>query len=40
MKQLKNWFVFGLAVVALLAPLKFGTPVIIQAGNPTASRQF
>ena len=31
MKRLKNWFVFGLATVAFLAPLKFGTPVIIQA---------
>src|ERR1035441_1898741 len=33
MKRLKNWFVFGLATVAFLAPLKFGTPVIIQAAN-------
>ena len=32
MKGLKNWFVFGLAAVAFLAPLKFGTPVMIQAG--------
>ncbi len=30
MKRLKNWFVFGLATVAFLAPLKFGTPVMIQ----------
>jgi O-antigen ligase len=33
MKRLKNWFVFGLAAVAFLAPLKFGMPVIIQAPN-------
>jgi O-antigen ligase len=32
MKGLKNWFVFGLAAVAFLAPLKFGTPVMVQAG--------
>ncbi|HUJ72691.1 MAG TPA: hypothetical protein VLZ30_10620, partial [Verrucomicrobiae bacterium] len=32
MKRLKNWFVFGLAAVAFLTPLKFGTPVMIQAG--------
>ena len=31
MKRLKNWFVFGLAAVALLTPLKFGTPVMIQS---------
>ena len=34
MKRLKNWFVFGLATVAFLAPLKFGTPVMIQAAAP------
>jgi len=33
MKRLKNWFVFGLATVAFLAPLKFGTPVIIQSSS-------
>src|SRR6266404_2230553 len=32
MKELKNWFVFGLAAVAFLAPLKFGTPTMLQAG--------
>ena len=32
MKRLTNWFVFGLAAVAFLAPLKFGTPTMIQAG--------
>jgi len=32
MKGLTNWFVFGLAAVAFLAPLKFGTPTMIQAG--------
>ena len=32
MKGLANWFVFGLAAVAFLAPLKFGTPTMIQAG--------
>lgn len=31
MKGFKNWFVFGLAAVAFLAPLKFGTPVILQS---------
>jgi tetratricopeptide (TPR) repeat protein len=32
MKRLTNWFVFGLAAVVFLAPLKFGTPTMIQAG--------
>jgi O-antigen ligase len=32
MKSLKNWFVFGLAALAFLAPLKFGAPTMIQAG--------
>src|SRR5664280_604339 len=31
MKGFKNWFVFGLAAVAFLAPLKFGTPVMLQS---------
>ncbi len=31
MKESKNWFVFGLAAVAFLAPLKFGTPVMLQS---------
>lgn len=32
MKGHKNWFVFGLAAVAFLAPLKFGAPTMVQAG--------
>jgi O-antigen ligase len=32
MKRLKNWFVFGLAALAFLAPLKFGVPTMIQSG--------
>jgi O-antigen ligase len=32
MKGLKNWFVFGLATLAFLAPLKFGVPTMIQSG--------
>src|SRR5882724_1430708 len=32
MKELKNWFVFGLAAVAFLTPLKFGAPTMVQAG--------
>ena len=40
MKRLKNWFVFGLATVAFLAPLKFGTPVIIQAAAPLPQDAF
>ena len=40
MKRLKNWFVFGLATVAFLAPLKFGTPVIIQASAPLPQDSF
>ena len=31
MKRLKNWFVFALAAVAFLTPLKSGTPVMIQS---------
>jgi O-antigen ligase len=31
MKGFKNWFVFGLAAVAFLAPLKFGTPAMLQS---------
>ena len=31
MKGFKNCFVFGLAAVAFLAPLKFGNPVMLQA---------
>ncbi len=31
MKAFKNWFAFGLAAVAFLAPLKFGTPVMLQS---------
>ena len=31
MKGSKNWFAFGLAVVAFLAPLKFGAPVMLQS---------
>jgi len=31
MKVFKNWFVFGLATIAFLAPLKFGTPVMLQS---------
>lgn len=31
MKGFKNWFVFGLAALAFLAPLKFGTPVMLQS---------
>jgi O-antigen ligase len=31
MKGFKNWFVFGLATIAFLAPLKFGTPVMLQS---------
>ena len=31
MKNHTNWFVFGLAMVAFLAPLKFGTPVMLQS---------
>jgi tetratricopeptide (TPR) repeat protein len=36
MKSHTNWFVFGLATVAFLAPLKFGTPTMLQpfAGVP------
>jgi len=30
MKRLANRFVFGLAAVAFLAPLKFGAPSIVQ----------
>ena len=40
MKRLKNWFVFGLATVAFLAPLKFGTPVMIQASAPLPQDSF
>ncbi len=40
MKRLKNWFVFGLAAVAFLAPLKFGTPVIIEAASPMPADSF
>ncbi len=40
MKRLKNWFVFGLAAVAFLAPLKFGTPVMIQATAPPPQDSF
>ena len=40
MKRLKNWFVFGLATVAFLAPLKFGTPVMIQAAAPLPQDSF
>jgi O-antigen ligase len=40
MKRLKNWFVFGLAAVAFLVPLKFGTPVIIQAAAPLPEDSF
>jgi O-antigen ligase len=40
MKSLKNWFVFGLATVAFLAPLKFGTPVMIQAAAPLPRDAF
>jgi O-antigen ligase len=40
MKRLKNWFVFGLATVAFLAPLKFGTPVMIQAAAPLPIDSF
>jgi O-antigen ligase len=32
MKRFKNWFVFGLATLAFLAPLKFGVPTMIQGG--------
>src|SRR5580704_5896879 len=32
MKRFKNWFVFGLATLAFLAPLKFGVPTMIQSG--------
>ena len=32
MKGLANRFVFGLAAVAFLAPLKFGVPTMTQAG--------
>ena len=31
MKGFKNWFVFGLATIAFVAPLKFGTPVMLQS---------
>jgi O-antigen ligase len=31
MKGLKNWFVFGLATLAFLAPLKFGVPTMVQS---------
>jgi tetratricopeptide (TPR) repeat protein len=31
MKDHRNWFVFWLATVAFLAPLKFGTPVMLQS---------
>src|SRR5579871_2774893 len=34
MKRFANWCVFGLAAIAFLAPLKFGVPVITQAGIP------
>ncbi|HUJ11561.1 MAG TPA: O-antigen ligase family protein [Verrucomicrobiae bacterium] len=34
MKGFKNWFVFGLAAVAFLAPLKFGTPAMLQSQVP------
>jgi putative inorganic carbon (HCO3(-)) transporter len=34
MKGFKNWFVFGLAVVAFVAPLKFSTPVMLQSYVP------
>ena len=34
MKGLTNWFVFCLAAVACLAPLKFGTPTMIQSAMP------
>ena len=40
MKRLRNWFVFGLATVAFLAPLKFGTPVMIQAAAPLPQDSF
>ena len=40
MKRLKNWFVFGLATVAFLAPLKFGTPVMIQGAAPLPRDAF
>jgi tetratricopeptide (TPR) repeat protein len=34
MKGLTNRFIFGLAAVAFLAPLKFGTPTMIQSAMP------
>src|ERR1700733_14301648 len=37
MKHLKNWFVFGLAALAFLAPLKFGAPTMLQAGTALPS---
>jgi O-antigen ligase len=40
MKRLKNWFVVGLATVAFLAPLKFGTPVMIQGAAPLPRDAF
>ena len=40
MNRLKNWFDFGLATVAFLAPLKFGTPVIIQVAAPLPGDSF
>src|ERR1051326_2862942 len=42
MKGFTNWFVFGLAAVACLAPLKFGAPTMIQAGltPPNNNREW
>lgn len=40
MKGLRNWFVFGLAAVAFLAPLKFSTPTVVQAGFVLASSRL
>ncbi len=34
MKRLANWFVFGLAAVAFVAPLKFGAPTVVQWAVP------